>query len=300
MKLKHFSKSSVLIAGPARNICDHISNDIRSLFNATSGFKETYGLVVESDSTDNTVLVLEDLKNTINNFDYISLGTLAKRMPKRTERLAYARNLILEQVKNNDRYKSIDYVIMADLDGINRDITKERIEKCWDSHVWDVVTANQPDAYYDVWTLRHPIWCPNDCFEELRKIENIIGKENAWNVLIKSRQISLNPSMGMIEVDSAFGGLGIYKKQVFICGKYEGLDSNGNEVSDHISFHNAIRKVGYRIFIDCGLVNSNYHLDNPSLPMKTRLRLGLIITQKIGVILFGKERFNKYLNSLLN
>lgn len=300
MKPKHFSKSSVLIAGPARNICDHITKDIRSLFNATSGFKETYGLVVESDSTDSTVSLLEDLKNTLYNFDYVSLGNLAKRMPKRTERLAFARNLILEQVKNNDRYKNVDFVIMADLDGINRDITRERIEKCWDSHVWDVVTANQPDAYYDVWTLRHPIWCPNDCFEELRKIENIIGKENAWNVLIKSRQISLNPSMGMIEVDSAFGGLGIYKKEVFICGKYEGLDSKGYEVSDHISFHNAIRKAGYRIFIDCGLVNSNYHLDNPSSPIKTRTRLGLAIIHKIGMMLFGKERFNKYLNSLLN
>ena len=70
--------------------------------------------------------------------------------------------------------------------------------------------------------------------------------------------------MGMIEVNSAFGGLGIYKKEVFICGKYEGLDSKGYEVSDHISFHSAIRKAGYRIFIDCGLVNSNYHLDNTS------------------------------------
>ncbi len=300
MKLKHFSKSSVLIAGPARNICEHISKDIRSLFDATSGFKERFGLVIESDSTDNTVFVLEELKNSLNNFDYVSLGNLSKRMPKRTERLAYARNLILEQVKNNERYKNVDFVIMADLDGINRDITKERIERCWDSDVWDVVTANQPDAYYDIWTLRHPIWCPNDCFEELRKLENTVGKENAWNILIKARQISLNPSMGMIEVDSAFGGLGIYKKHVFICGKYDGLDSNGYEVSDHISFHHEIRKGGYRIFIDCGLVNSDYHLDNPTPPIKKRTRMGLSIVQKMGVMLFGKERFNKYLNSLLN
>lgn len=300
MKLKPFNHSNVLIAGPARNIAEHIGGDIKALFKAASGFREVHGLVIESDSTDNTLVILEQLKNTIKNFEYLALGQLTKKMPKRTERLAYARNLIVEQCKFNEKYKDIDFVMMVDLDGINRGITKEKIEHCWNDQYWDVVTANQPNAYYDIWTLRHPQWCPKDCFEGLRKLEKIVGEENAWRILISSKQISLAPILGMIEVDSAFGGLGIYKREAFITGQYKGLDANGNEVSDHINFHQDLKKSGYRIFINCELVNSDFHIDPKPLPPKKRTSYFLNTIKLLGISLFGKKRFHKYLNMIMN
>lgn len=297
--LKPFSQSNILIAGPARNISNFVAQDIQALMDACINFKSVKALVIESDSTDNTVDVLKSLKQANEQFNYISLGALTKKMPERTARLALARNRILDEVINNPFYADIDFVAMADLDGINRHISAEKIEGCWKlQEQWDVVTANQPDCYYDIWTLRHPIWSPDDCLSQRSKLETIIGKEAANNLAVKARQVSLNSSWGMIEVDSAFGGLGIYKKEAFKAGRYSGLDIHGNEVSDHISFHQDLKRAGYRIYINCALVNSNHHIDPPPPPPKIGSIHTLKCIQKIGVTLFGRDRFNKYLDLL--
>jgi hypothetical protein len=220
-------------------------------------------------------------------------------MPKRTARLAHARNRILEEVQRNPKYANIDFIAMADLDGINRDITSEKIERCWSlKDPWDIITANQPDRYYDIWTLRHPDWSPGDCLAQRSTLENIMDKDAANNLAVKAKQVSIDPSRGMIEVDSAFGGLGIYKKEAFLSGRYIGLDARGNEVSDHISFHKDLKNAGYRIYINCALVNSNHHIDPPPPPPTAKSMRSINFIQKIGLTLFGKDRFNKYLDLL--
>jgi len=297
--LKHFSQSNILIAGPARNIAQFVAQDIEALLNACNHFKSVKVLVIESDSSDDTLLVLDRLKQAHKQFHYISHGSLAKKMSKRTDRLAYARNCVIDEVRNNLEYANIDFIAMADLDGINRDITSEKIERCWSlKDPWDVITANQPDRYYDIWTLRHPDWSPDDCLAQRSTLEKIMGKDAANNLAVKAKQVSLDPSWGMIEVDSAFGGLGIYKKEAFISGRYIGLDARGNEVSDHISFHKDLKNAGYRIYINCALVNSNHHIDPPPPPPTAKSMRSINLIQKIGLTLFGKDRFNKYLDLL--
>jgi glycosyltransferase involved in cell wall biosynthesis len=297
--LKHFSQSNILIAGPARNIAQFVAQDIEALLNACNHFKSVKVLVIESDSSDDTLLVLDRLKQAHKQFHYISHGSLAKKMSKRTDRLAYARNCVIDEVRNNLEYANIDFIAMADLDGINRDITSEKIERCWSlKDPWDVITANQPDRYYDIWTLRHPDWSPGDCLAQRSTLEKIMGKDAANNLAVKAKQVSLDPSWGMIEVDSAFGGLGIYKKEAFISGRYIGLDARGNEVSDHISFHKDLKNAGYRIYINCALVNSNHHIDPPPPPPTAKSMRSINLIQKIGLTLFGKDRFNKYLDLL--
>lgn len=295
---KPISQAEILIAGPARNNADTLATEVGTLLNSVVGFKMSYCLVVESDSTDNTLSSLEDLKKLIPSFDYISLGQLAKKMPRRTERLALARNRILEEVRNNPKYASVDYVVMADLDGINRSITREKIEACWElAELWDVITAVQSDRYYDIWALRHPDWNPIDCFTQRSRLELVIGKEAANNLAVKAKQVVL-PSLGIIEVDSAFGGLGIYKRDALLAGRYIGLDDAGNEACEHISFHTDLRKAGYRIFINCALVNSAHHIDPPPPPPKGRTMAGIKLLQKLGLTVFGEERFHKYLDLL--
>jgi hypothetical protein len=295
---KPISQAEILIAGPARNNADTIATEVGTLLNSVAGFKKSYFLVVESDSTDNTLSSLEDLRKPIPSFDYISLGYLAKKMPRRTERLAFARNRILEELSNNPTYATVDYLVMADLDGINRSITREKIEACWElTEPWDVITAVQSDRYYDIWALRHPDWNPIDCFIQRSRLEPVIGKEAANNLAVKAKQVAL-PSSGMIEVDSAFGGLGIYKRDALLAGHYIGLDDAGNEACEHVSFHTDLRKGGYRIFINCALVNSAHHIDPPPPPPKGRTMAGIKLLQKLGLTVFGEERFHKYLDLL--
>ena len=297
--LKPFSQSNILIAGPARNIGQYVAQDIEALLNACKNFKSAKALVIESDSNDDTLLVLDRLHQSNKQFNYISQGSLAKKMPKRTERLAYARNCVVYEIRNHPEYADIDFIAMADLDGINRHINAEKIEACWNlREPWDVITANQPARYYDIWTLRHPIWSPDDCLVQRARLETIIGKEAANNLAVKAKQVALDTTRGMIEVDSAFGGLGIYKREAFLSGRYIGLDANGNEVSDHISFHQDLKRAGYRIYINCALVNSDHHIDQPPPPPKIRSMHVLNGIQKIGLSMFGRDRFNKYLDLL--
>lgn len=297
---KPFSQSEILIAGPARNNEITLAVEVSTLLNSVVGFKKAFCLVIESDSTDGTVDELERLKQSTPLFDFISLGHLAKKMSKRTERLAFARNRILEEVRSNPLYSDVDFIIMADLDGINRSITREKIEACWDlTEPWDVITAIQSERYYDIWALRHPDWSPIDCFTHRSRLEKVIGKDAANTLAVKAKQVVL-PSHGMIEVDSAFGGLAIYKREALLAGHYIGLDQSGNEACEHVSFHNDVRKAGYRIYINCALVNSAHHIDPPPPLPKGRTMVGVKFLQKTGIALFGQERFHKYLDLLKN
>ena len=105
----------------------------------------------------------------------------------------------------------------------------------------------------------------------------------------------------MIEVDSAFGGLGIYTHEAFLACRYAGTDNQagGIDVADHIPFHRDLRTKGFRIFINPALINCN------KVPggeveevLSPKPKGSLKFVQKFGSFLFGKKRFNKYLKIL--
>ena len=69
------------------------------------------------------------------------------------------------------------------------------------------------------------------------------------------KMINIKPSAKIIEVDSAFGGLGIYKKSAIPNdAEYIGVDKNGDEVCEHVSFHSSIRNNQGKIFINPRLI----------------------------------------------
>jgi hypothetical protein len=59
-----------------------------------------------------------------------------------------------------------------------------------------------------------------------------------------------------------------------------------------------LRKAGYRIFINCALVNSAHHIDPPPPPPKGRTMAGIKFLQKLGLTVFGEESFHKYFDLL--
>ena len=299
-KRKPINQAEILIAGPARNIAAYINQELEGLYQAMHNFKCIHGLVVESDSDDDTTQQLAALKLRLPNFNYISFGRLIKQIPMRTARLAYARNRIVTEVKDNPRYAKVDFIAMADLDGINRHISAQSIAQCWEvAEEWDVITANQANTYYDVWTLRHRDWSPVDCMVQMHKLEPILGESAAQNLAVQAKQVHLSTNQGMIEVDSAFGGLGIYRRAAFLAGRYSGVNTAEQEESDHIAFHADLRKQGYRIYINSALINSSHHLDPPPPPLAKKHTFFIIrAAQWLGRLLFGHKRFNKYLDLL--
>ena len=100
--------------------------------------------------------------------------------------------------------------------------------------------------------------------------------------------------LGLIEVDSAFGGLGIYKKEAFISATYIGSE-DGKDICEHVPFHRSLKKKGYRLFINAALTNCVEPI-NTSESAKKRPILKII--KKVGRALLGRSRFDKYLDFL--
>jgi hypothetical protein len=293
---KPIPESNILIAGTARDVAHCITSEINHLIACTSVFKSTKVFIVESDSSDQTVDCLSQLSNEISFFSFISLGKLSATIPSRTQRLSHCRNQIVNGVRDDPQFQSIDFVLLADLDGVNTLLTKEKIAQCWTlQENWDVICANQLNYYYDIWALRHPYWSPNNYLEQYQHLTSFLGPHQANQISKIVKQAKLDPSQSPIEVDSAFGGLAIYKRTAYISGSY-GFEPGDVDEVDHAPFHRILREKGYRIFINPALINCR----EPSLPpsVKVKRRFVLEALRWAGNTLLGKHRFHKYLDFL--
>jgi hypothetical protein len=258
---------NVLVVGLVRNCGHSVAVEVAAISTALRFVQHLSWLIVESDSSDNTLDVLQGLQARTQNFRFLSLGALGQHLPQRTARLAQCRNRYLLELRQNPLYAEIDHVVVADLDGVNRDLTETAIRSCWTRVDWDVCTANQRDAYYDIWALRHPLWSPNDCWRHYADlIARGLKPEYAHLVAVSSRMIAIAEDTDWIEVDSAFGGLAIYRRAILQDFTYSGLDASGGEICDHPTLHQQIRAAGGRIFINPRLINGG--LNEHTAPYK--------------------------------
>jgi hypothetical protein len=222
-------------------------------------------LVIESDSSDSTLNELEKLSQNIADFKYKSLGNLADKIPNRVDRITYCRNAYLEEIEGNRDFADFDYIAVADLDGVNKDLTQEAVRSCFIRSDWDACAANQSAPYYDIYALRHPSWSPNDCWifeKELRQagMNPVAAREKA----VYSRQIVIPADADWIEVESAFGGLCIYKRSALVGCVYRSYTNDGTPVCEHVEFHLQIRDLGGTIYINPKLINSGWNIHSSS------------------------------------
>jgi hypothetical protein len=253
---RRLSSEKLLLVGVARDCGAIIESEVRRLLAALDFFKSVAWLVIESDSADDTLHALDRLKATIPNFRFSSLGQLREEIPSRTERIAHCRNQYLEELHYNPIYEGINYIAIADLDGVNSLITSTAVQSCWVRDGWDVCCANQVGPYYDIWALRHKDWSPNDCWKQYEFLRQFNKSHEAAGASVWFKMITIQENNSWIEVDSAFGGFAIYRRSVLSKElAYLGASELGEEVSEHVSFHNQIRGNGGRIFINPRLIN---------------------------------------------
>lgn len=256
----------VAITGIARDSSEWLNkvlnnvNKISSLFVGPNVF-----IAYENDSVDNTLLMLD--KFNFQNGNKIILTERNLKIPSRTERIAYARNQVLKVLHEYSKKESVDFVINIDLDNVNYEINLEEIyNSFFISDVWDVITANQKDVYYDYWALRtkaydRNIFAPGEFYKPTffkRYFPNLKSSKKEFNKSLR-------------EVISAFGGLAIYKYHI-IKGCF--YDSDNGTDCEHVLFHKCIRsKNKGRIFINPRMLNSGFdnndiHLDKRFTDLK--------------------------------
>ena len=252
------SEMRILVTGIVKDISSTIDSDLLQIENALSDFKEILWFLVESDSKDSSVEVLEKLSKSRKNFRYVSLGAIQDAGKPRTIGMATARNICLAEVKSYIQYREVEYVAVSDFNRLNSKLSIAGIRSCFKNPIWDACFANQSGRYYDVWALRHPLWSPNDCWQQhafFRKFYRI--PELALNASIRNRMIHIPENNEWIEVNSAFGGFGIYKKETYLLGSYTGITSDNFPICEHVPFHEEIRQAGKRLFINPELINTH-------------------------------------------
>lgn len=249
---------TVVVCAVARNVSKTIRKDFKRINDSLSRFSEILWLVVESDSNDDSVAELEALKADSTNFNFIQLGKLRSQFSSRTELLAHARNVYLHEIVSNDKYKNVDYLAIADLNNLNRKLNAKAVDSVFRWSGPAMYTANQQGPYYDIWALRHPLWSPNDCWEQLEFYRRYSSKVNlTLRAAVNIRMLRIPAESSPIEVESAFGGFAIVPRALISSSSmYVGKTPNGNDVCEHVSFCKAIRDNGGKIYVLPSLINA--------------------------------------------
>jgi FkbM family methyltransferase len=247
-----------VFAGPARNCAQYLPGVLRNLELLAREFGETFTIIVENDSTDSTKSILKSWTEG-RRARLIEMDGLAERVPNITERLAVARNRYLQEIRESS-LKDFDYLVMLDMDYPNSQmISMQGFSKAIGMLENDEgiagVFANQVPLYYDVWALRHETLSPDDCWTRVESDKALLGHDEAVRKHVYARQIFIHPEGDPIEVDSAFGGLAIYRMSDALNGTYAGLSQDGVEICEHVDFNLGIRRTGKRLYILSAMLN---------------------------------------------
>lgn len=233
---------TVVFSMLCRNNGSVLNKNINILINLVKDYVKDYRFVVfENDSTDNTKQILSDLSASNDKFYYKSEDNNRQQYgptkhKERTEALAEYRNRNLEYIKEN--YSDFDHVIVCDSDFI--DISKNGFYNSfgmlYNSEI-DAICGNSFQLMniegklklwnYDSWAYRGTWWYDWCYFQNKYVIDNPMLWFGYWIL-----PVGTNP----IIVNSAFGGLGIYKTKDYIEGTYSGIDC------EHVTFHLSLRK----------------------------------------------------------
>jgi len=251
-------RKSVVVCAVVRDSDQSLRRVVDVVRRSFSSFREVHWCVVESDSRDETLHTLEQLAQSVPNFRYVSLGNLEHRFPKRTQRIAYCRNVYRRIVAWSPRYFGVKYVAVLDVDHVNYGLTREAVDSAFSRKGWDACFANQFGKYYDLYALRHEHWNSSDMVASARFFSSISGvdEQTATAKLFSQRMVSLSPTTNWIRVDSAFGGLGIYRKGLLRLSSYRG-QLGGHSVCEHVPFHMGFAFWRKRLFINPALLNGD-------------------------------------------
>lgn len=243
---------NLIIAGIVRDCSKYLPRVFENIEFISSLFKEIKVILVESDSADNSLELLNNFSKENKNIEIISCGNLKNKMPYRTQRTAFCRNIYLQ--KAEELKEKYPLLLVMDMDNINSNpIEKEYILSNFKYDNWDMITANNPDGYYDIWALRHPTWMPYDCWEAVGNRPSFMTNNDAINMHVTSKIIKIDINHPLIEVQSAFSGMAFIKTNSINGARHIGLIQEGGvirEIVEWVHFCKTLNHGKAKIFIN--------------------------------------------------
>ena len=279
------SKPKIIFVGLVQNCGQFLPAVLKNLENFATLSSESAFLFLENDSTDNSKAILNAWGTGRSNFTLLNFDGL-NNLGVRTVKLEILRNAYVECIRTFKNFKEHDLVVMVDMDNVGAwPVDLKEFSKAIDFLLADkqraAVFANQIGTYYDIWALRHKELCPGDAWEEVfdYKVSHPQATdEEAFNQTFKKRIHSIPATDKPMEVNSAFGGLGIYRMEYILKNpnpylgykiKYTPSPDGTFKISrrqycEHVHFHEGIRSIGGKLYILPSLINGELH--NPRFP----------------------------------
>lgn len=246
------SSLNATIVAIARNAMPHLPNTLELVSQAQRLFNACRLYVYENDSTDDTASVLDAYAATRSwvTVEHETLGVCDGRgfEKERTRRLAACRTKCQDWVRSHAPHTSWTIVLDMDphhgfsVDGICNSIA-------WLSSLQTQPCAADPGAMasYSLYTTAN-----EDGSRGIAGYDSWAARLNWWDD--RRDQIgfawfsTLLPPVGSppFPMNSAFGGLCVYRTPAYLAGRYSGEDC------EHVPFHKTMREAGYQLYLNPG------------------------------------------------
>lgn len=260
----------ILIVGTVSNVEDKLLSNFRKLNTYFSKYGLTDFHLVESNSRDSTVEVLSSIAQRNSNFSFVSLPNDPPELG-RVARIRNARNSYVEFIRGLPK-SELDYVVVVDFDMKFKDLDEVDFLDIVKGLVnYDGIFPSFKYGYYDLYALRHKYWMPYDIFQSLEWLNENARKSRYFGILTKSNlkdkllyglMLSLKRNQ-IVQVDSAFGGIGIYNPKIFFKVNYESRNLEESSTCEHIALHYAARdECGSRFAIDTNFELADVNMHN--------------------------------------
>ena len=252
------------VVGVVRNVESTLRTELLRIHNLFSkDFVAIEIFLVESDSNDNTLNIMRNLASELEGFEYVSLGNLESQIPNRIERLGFCRNRYVQYLRTKTIHKN-SLVLALDLDIRNSRLDADGVQAALDAiNTWDAVFANQAGRYFDIYALRHKTWNSVNCFDYEGYLR-ASGLQNSRKIAIWSKMVNIPKNTREINVQSAFGGMGLYRLDCFLTSDYTPRSKLESQLCEHVVLHNKLIERGARLCILPSFVNFGWSPHNLS------------------------------------
>lgn len=252
--IDNYIPGSVAIVGITRNNEQQLIRGVENMIDIGSLFDRFKIFLYENDSIDHTKNILHEFKQQYEKVFEYKCGS-SPNLPGKYQQMGHARQQCVNWVRQ--LHQVYDHVIVMDPDiriPVDRagviDTFKNKQPDSWDA-VFANGIYNTQGMMWDSFAFRTAtyghVFTP-DLFESNKLHE----KDGTGRILPKDR---------WTPVHSAFGGLGIYKRECFEVGNYD-LKVNDCE---HVGFHQSLRTKGLnKLFVNPRMIKK-YSTDETNL-----------------------------------